>query len=627
MIGEGEVLAERYELAWRLGSGGMGTVWAATDLKHGGEVAVKVLAEHLSQEPGSIKRFRREARALSRLSHPNIVPIHDSGVDRGRHYIVMELIEGSSVFELLRREGALSPESAVSIGAQVCAALDYAHGRRVIHRDIKPGNLMVLERPEMVVKVTDFGIARLLDETRITVTGSIQGSVPYLAPEHARGEAPTPATDVYALGVVLYECLASQPPYEGGSLPELIIQQQSGPPIRLSARSEGVQPALEAVVMRALEPDPKRRYASAAEFSEELRYSVGLGDATTLPLDAGGEPTEQLERTTAPTVLRPLPPPANRSGSDAQSSGDGVRRRPHGGLALLAIAGLALLGILLLSTRDNGGSPKVAEKRDRPAEEVESPSGEEVVPMSAEEEAPAPKEEAPKPADGATTTRQEEPAKGQRIHPSARSRYSGGGYNADLVSVTRSPNGFDVRFVARGASDLRKPDTSCVEVGRQRIPPSSVRLAAARSGFYEGTLSFSYGAAGDYRFRYSCRKDYSAVFLFARSKATPPIRVIGGRLGTSRYDRYYSAKVGPVEVYPSWFVVEFESNGFSDLRHPRESCVKHDGRTIPPLSLRLSIELSTRYRGEMMFPYEGPGLYQFLYSCQPDYSLVTLFRS
>jgi serine/threonine protein kinase len=236
---KGELISDRYRIEDRLGSGGMSSVFRATDTILERTVAVKILAEHLSDDERFVARFRREALAVAKLVHPNIVQVYDTGIDSGRHYIVMEYVRGRSGAQLLQAEGKLDSETAVEIGAQACAGLDYAHRHGIIHRDVKPGNLMVIGGPsgggEMTVKLADFGIARASEQTRITQVGSVVGTAAYLAPEQARGDEATPSSDVYSLGVVLYQFLTGRLPYEGASLAELAVRQQSEQPLHPSS--------------------------------------------------------------------------------------------------------------------------------------------------------------------------------------------------------------------------------------------------------------------------------------------------------------------------------------------------------------------------------------------------------
>ena len=267
-------LAGRYELGERLGSGGMSTVLLATDRRLERKVAIKLLAEHLADDEQFVTRFRREALSAARLVHPNIVQVYDFGLDEesGRQYIVMEYVEGSSGAEILAAEGTLDVPEAVGILSQACRGLDHAHRSGVIHRDVKPGNL--LRSRDGVVKLADFGIAKALsEESSITQVGSVLGTAAYLSPEQASGHGSNPRSDIYALGVVCYQFLSGRLPYEAQSITELALKQQREAPPLLSDLNPEVNPELAAAVDRALELEPEARYETA----EELRLALADG--------------------------------------------------------------------------------------------------------------------------------------------------------------------------------------------------------------------------------------------------------------------------------------------------------------------------------------------------------------
>jgi eukaryotic-like serine/threonine-protein kinase len=359
---EPDTLSGRYEIIDRLGSGGMSNVYRATDRILERTVAVKVLAEHLSDDERFVARFRREALAVAKLIHPNIVQVYDTGVDEGRHYIVMEYVEGRSGAQILQKQGPLDAEATAEIGIQACAGLDYAHRRGIIHRDVKPGNLMIVGGPvgggaQLTVKLTDFGIARAIEQTRITQVGSVVGTAAYLAPEQVRGEEATPATDVYALGVVLYQFLTGRLPYEGSSLAELAVRQQNEKPLPPSTYNDEVPETLGAAVLRALEGDPSRRYASADELADGLRLGL-QGEDVTLPMTEGATPTRVLGGETATrrldrtqrTEYRPAPSPTRRPVARApQPPVQPVESQKRGAFSRFVRFVFALIALVLIA--------------------------------------------------------------------------------------------------------------------------------------------------------------------------------------------------------------------------------------------------------------------------------------
>jgi hypothetical protein len=263
-------IAGRYRLEGRLGFGGMSTVHLALDLRLERQVAVKLLAEHLAEDPTFVSRFQREAQAAARLVHPNVVQVFDSGQDEttGQYFIVMEYIEGSSCAEILRDDGWVEVQEAISIIEQACEGLHYAHRHGVVHRDVKPGNLLRAREGE--VKLADFGIAKATEQSSITQVGSVLGTAAYLAPEQARGEEAGPSADLYALGVVTYQLISGRLPYEAASLTELALKQQQEEPPTLDTLVAAVSPELADAVAVALALDPRDRYQTAREMGRAL---------------------------------------------------------------------------------------------------------------------------------------------------------------------------------------------------------------------------------------------------------------------------------------------------------------------------------------------------------------------
>ncbi|MBE3577348.1 MAG: Stk1 family PASTA domain-containing Ser/Thr kinase [Limnochordales bacterium] len=275
------VLAQRYRLEEKIGAGGMAEVYKGIDTLLGRPVAVKILRAQYASDLEFVRRFRREARAAASLTHPNVVNVYDVGSEGDTHYIVMEYVEGITLKELIRKAAPLPPATAALIAAQVAEALRHAHQRGLVHRDIKPHNILITSDGR--VKVTDFGIARAAASVTMTETGIVLGSVHYFSPEQARGEPATAVSDIYSLGVVLFEMLTGHLPFTGESPVAVALQhiQQEPPSVRYWNRH--VPRRLEQVVERCLQKDPTRRYQDAGELLADLE-----------PLAAGAEPPTAL---------------------------------------------------------------------------------------------------------------------------------------------------------------------------------------------------------------------------------------------------------------------------------------------------------------------------------------------
>lgn len=279
----------KYEIQAEIGKGGMGVVYRGYDPLLDRKVAVKVLAPHLVWEPGFIERFLREARAAARLKHAGIVTIYDVGQQGNSYYIVMEYLDGHTLAQVIQGRGALPGQQTVSILRRLAEALDYAHQCELVHRDVKPGNVVV--NPSGHVTLTDFGVARAAQETRLTTTGAMIGTPKYMSPEQARGEAVDHRTDIYSLGVVAYEMLAGQAPFEA-TTPHAVLHQliyEPPPPVR--SRRPDLPEEVNASLARALAKTPTARYATAKDFVDALaraldrkaRPAVGQPTVTAMP--------------------------------------------------------------------------------------------------------------------------------------------------------------------------------------------------------------------------------------------------------------------------------------------------------------------------------------------------------
>ncbi len=363
---QGSVLGSRYRLVSQIAAGGMGDVWRATDEVLGREIAVKVLKRELSGELGFLERFRREARQTAALSHPGIAAVFDYGEEDGNAYLVMELVPGEPLSDLLARDGALPVPVAISLVVQTADALAVAHRAGLVHRDVKPANLLVT--PDGTVKVTDFGIARALESSQLTATGTVMGTVQYASPEQISGAATTAASDVYSLGIVAYELVAGRSPYQADSNIGLAMAHLQTEPAPLP---DAVPVALAAVILRALAKDPAARPTDGAAFATELRALPPTGrsamdtrtrampvPAAVVPaaVDAVGPATEQLDH--AALLGRPgqLEPATARLGPLALDEAirrpfvDGTGRR-RSTLRYALVGVLAIVAVVLLSTR------------------------------------------------------------------------------------------------------------------------------------------------------------------------------------------------------------------------------------------------------------------------------------
>jgi serine/threonine-protein kinase len=329
-----EVIAGRFELEELVGKGGMSSVYRAQDRLLERTVAIKLLHEHYSRDEDYVERFRREARAAAQLSHPNIVTVIDRGEDSGRQFIVFEYIDGQNLKELVQSKGRLPVRTALELSIEAGHALAFAHEHGLVHRDVKPQNVL-LGNGE--VKVTDFGIARSADvQQGLTQTGTVLGTSDYIAPEQASGQPVSALSDVYSLGVVVYELLAGEPPYSGENFVAVAMQHVNDPVPSVAAVRPDVPLRLDAALRRAMAKDPGDRFASMADFVAELEAV----------LDNLGEPDS--DRT---TIMPPTTP-----SQPARARRPGRRRRLAPLLALLV--GLALIGGALglyLALRDDSG--------------------------------------------------------------------------------------------------------------------------------------------------------------------------------------------------------------------------------------------------------------------------------
>ncbi|RKE05811.1 serine/threonine protein kinase [Catellatospora citrea] len=451
LVRAGTVLAERYRLEQRVGSGGMGEVWRAFDEVLGRTVAVKCLLDSHPDDPSFVARFRAEARVMATISHPGVVEVHDFGDDPvAGVYLVMKYIDGESLAHTLARVGRLSPEATMRLVAEAAEALHAAHEKGVTHRDIKPGNLLV--RADGSTLVTDFGIARSAGATGFTTTGSLVGTAGYIAPERAMGRPATPASDIYALGIVAYRCLAGHMPFTGDSVVEIAMRHVHDDPLPLPP---DVPPGVRAVVARAMAKDPETRWPTGAALADQARLAA-------VP-DGAGHLSAAAATVSVPT--RPQAVVAVPTG-DQSVAGGRRGRRPFGyAVAGLALAVIATAAIVLRPTdepppQNLAASPEAGTASPATAADAVTPAAD----PSATNLAPSSSATNPTPSSRATSPK-----------PSART--------ASLAT----PGNLTATPVSANTIRLRWKDTSSGEGGFTVINGNTSRDVAADTTTYDWT--------------------------------------------------------------------------------------------------------------------------------------------
>jgi serine/threonine-protein kinase len=366
MTAQARLLGGRYQVGELLGYGGMAEVHRGRDLRLGRDVAIKMLRTDLARDATFQERFRREAQNSAALNHPAIVAVYDTGEEISSTgeklpFIVMEFVNGRTLKEVLAQEGRIQPRRALEIIADICAALEFSHRHGIIHRDIKPGNVMITQNGQ--VKVMDFGIARALASgaTTMTQTSAVIGTAQYLSPEQARGEAVDARSDVYAAGCVLFELLVGHPPFVGDSPVSVAYQHVREEPRAPSSINREVPPDVDAIVLKALSKNPINRYQSAQEMrADALRAVSGrpvlatpvMSEAETMAMQGQAAPTRQWQPQGATTLQRPVPPPGMPRTPERRSSSWVMAA-----LAGLGVLVVVVLGVALAMNRNNDNKP------------------------------------------------------------------------------------------------------------------------------------------------------------------------------------------------------------------------------------------------------------------------------
>ncbi|RKS80339.1 serine/threonine-protein kinase [Motilibacter peucedani] len=430
-LSEGSLLGSRYELRVLLARGGMGEVWRAVDTRLGREVAVKVLHSAYAGDSDFHERFRAEARNTAAFSHPGVAQVYDFGEADGTPYLVMELVAGEPLSTVLDRQGAIGVPRTLDVLAQTARALEAAHAVGVVHRDVKPGNLLVT--PDGTVKVTDFGIARAADALPLTATGTVMGSAPYLSPEQAHGRAATAASDVYALGVVAYECLAGHRPFVGETAVDVAAAhaQDAPPPL-----PPAIPTPLKELVLAMLGKDPAARPddRAVAERAEALRGAGAAGAVGTLT-SAQTAALPPLRPDPTPTRAQQLAPPVGAQSALRPFTPEPRRRR--GALVALVTAAVVIvaggaygLSLALTGGSGDGGSADPGTGSAPAAPVATATSG-----SPAASEAPAPSAEASTPAAEPTPT----PTRASTPTPTPTPRTTPTPTPSDTASATPTP--------------------------------------------------------------------------------------------------------------------------------------------------------------------------------------------
>src|SRR4051812_49345084 len=351
-----QVLGERYEIGGVLGRGGMAEVHRGRDLRLGREVAVKVLRSDLARDPSFQVRFRREAQAAASLNHPAIVAVYDTGEDRtttgATPYIVMEYVEGETLRDVIRREGHLPSERAMSLAADICGALDFSHRNGIVHRDVKPGNVMIT--PQGSVKVMDFGIARAVSDSAATMTSTaaVIGTAQYLSPEQARGESVDARSDVYSMGCLLYELVTGAPPFSGDSPVAVASQHVREDPRLPSSINRAIPPELDAILLKAMSKNPANRYQSAADMRNDLLRALAGQRVEATPVMGDAEKT---------TILAATPGGYGYGDDDHWDDDEDARRRKRRMITILAVVALLLVaGAIAIAVALTGKDTPVA---------------------------------------------------------------------------------------------------------------------------------------------------------------------------------------------------------------------------------------------------------------------------